>query len=275
MIFKIPHSKFGTIEADVIDNKLVINKVYHFENAKWDTTYKGYDLWKYDTYFAIYRKDNQYIGYGLDRYTDINKQSVENFVDVKFHAKPNRKVIFLDSPLRRYVCNWREHFMNGQMIYHKNSDGMYDSQWSMYNNTTYDYDKINKAFTEGKIYKVLTDAEKLEKDKLKTENWNKATCSVCHRLIQLNGQLIHDHGYKMVGWRSGSCSGVNHQSWEKSPEGKIDLIKGLKNYIENNKNITPQEVKSLTSMIEEHQAMVDEWKPAKTPKELQDKVAQQ
>ena len=24
----------------------------------------------------------------------------------------------------------------------------------------------------------------------------------------------------MVGWRSGSCSGVNHQSWEKSPEGK-------------------------------------------------------
>lgn len=274
MIFKIPHSKFGTIEADVIDNKLVINKVYHFENAKWDTTYKGYDLWKYDTYFAIYRKDNKYIGYGLDRYTDINKQSVENFVDVEFHAKPNKKVIFLDSPLRRYVCNWKGHFMNGQMIYHKNSDGMYDSQWSMYNNTTYDYDKINKAFTEGKIYKVLTDAEKLEKDKLKKENWNKATCSVCHRLIQLNGQLIWDHGYTMDGFRNGSCSGVDHQSWEKSPEGKIDLIKGLKNYIENNKNITPQEVKSLTSMIEEHQAMVDEWKPAKTPKELQDKVAQ-
>ena len=61
---------------------------------------------------------------------------------------------------------------------------------------------------------------------------------------------------------------------EKSPEGKIDLIKGLKNYIENNKNITPQEVKSLTLMIEEHQAMVDSWKPAKTPKELQDMVAQ-
>ena len=92
--------------------------------------------------------------------------------------------------------------------------------------------------------------------------------------FQLNGQLIHDHGYKMVGWRSGSCSGGNHQSWEKSPEGKIDLIKGLKNYIEINKNITPQEVKSLTLMIEEHQAMVDSWKPAKTPKELQDMVAQ-
>ena len=45
-------------------------------------------------------------------------------------------------------------------------------------------------------------------------------------------------------------------------------------YIENNKNITPQEVKSLTLMIEEHQAMVDSWKPAKTPKELQDMVAQ-
>ena len=242
MIFKIPHSKFGTIEADVIDNKLVINKVYHFEEIKWDLTYKGYDLWKYDTYFAIYCKDNQYIGYGLkDPYENRNV-----FAEVKFSKKPNRNIINAESP----------------QSYSR-------SVWSMYNNSTYDYEKINNAFVEGKFYRILSDAEKLEKNKLKKENWNKATCSVCHRLIQLNGQLIHDHGYKMVGWRSGSCSGVNHQSWEKSPEGKIDLINGIKNYIENNKNITPQEIKQLKSMIEEHQIMVDEWKPAKTPKELQ------
>ena len=89
MIFKIPHSKFGTIEADVIDNKLVINKVYHFENAKWDTTYNGYDLWKYDTYFAIYRKDNQYIGHGLQNPYDNRNV----FVDVWFSKKPNRNII--------------------------------------------------------------------------------------------------------------------------------------------------------------------------------------
>tara|TARA_Y100001938_G_scaffold20459_1_gene25947 strand:+ start:190 stop:996 length:807 start_codon:yes stop_codon:yes gene_type:complete len=243
MIFKIPHSKFGTIEADVIDNKLVINKVYHFEEIKWDLTYKGYDLWKYDTYFAIYCKDNQYIGYGLKNpYQD---RSV--FVEVKFSKKPNRNIINAESP-----------------------QSISRSAWQIYNNTTYDYNKINNAFVEGKFYQVLTDAEKLEKDKLKKENWNKATCSVCHRLIQLNGKLIWDHGYTMEGFRNGSCSGVNYQSWEKSPEGKIDLIKGIKNYIENNKKITPQEVKSLTLMIEEHQKMVDEWKPAKTPKELQD-----
>ena len=274
MIFKIPHSKFGTIEADVIDNKLVINKVYHFESAKWDLTYKGYDLWKYNTNFAIYHKDNKYIGYGLDRYTDINKQSVENFVDVEFHAKPNKKVIFLDSPLKRYVCDWDGHFMNGQMMYYKNFDGIAESQWDAWGLVSYDYDKINKAFTDGKIYQVLTDAEKLEKDKLKTENWNKATCSVCHRLIQLNGQLIWDHGYTMEGFRSGSCSGTDYKSWEKSPEGKIDLIASLKNHIENRKNITQQEIEQLTLMVEKNQAMVDEWKPAKTPKELQDMVAQ-
>jgi len=269
MIFKIPHSKFGTIEAQVINNELVIDKVYLWDKCKWDLTYKGFDLWKYNSNFAIYHKDNKYIGYGLDRYTDIHKKSVENFVDVEFHKKPNRNVIFLDSPLKRYICDWKDHYMNGHMIYNKNSDGMAESQWNSWGLVSFDYDKINKAFTDGKIYKILSEEEKLEKDKLKKENWNKATCSVCHRLIQLNGKIIWDHGYTMVGFRSGSCSGADYKSWEKSPEGKIRLIESLKNYINNNKKITPAEIKHLTLIIEKHQNMVDEWQPSKTPKELQ------
>ena len=62
-IIKIPNTKFGTIVADIIDNKLVVNSVYHCEKYKWDLTYKGYDLWKYDMFFAVYHKDNKFIGY--------------------------------------------------------------------------------------------------------------------------------------------------------------------------------------------------------------------
>ena len=45
----------------IIDNKLVVNSVYHCEKYKWDLTYKGYDLWKYDMFFAVYHKDNKFI----------------------------------------------------------------------------------------------------------------------------------------------------------------------------------------------------------------------
>ena len=119
----------------------------------------------------------------------------------------------------------------------------------------------------------MTDTEKFEADKLKAENWNKATCSVCHRLIQLNSDSIWDHGYTMVGFRNGICYGADYKSWEKSPQGKIDFIKSIKHHIENNTKITLNEIKFYNNEIEINQKKVDEWKISLTPKELQDKVA--
>tara|TARA_R100000093_G_scaffold62165_1_gene33234 strand:- start:276 stop:1016 length:741 start_codon:yes stop_codon:yes gene_type:complete len=246
MIFRIAHSKFGTVEADVINNKLVINKVYHSEKHKWDITYKGYDLWKYGSEFAIYHKDNKFIGYGIKNYS----QNPE-FVEVNFSKRPNRNIVNNESPKHE---NWDR------------------SIWSMHNISTYDFDKINDSFINGKIYEVLTDAEKLERDKRKEENWDKATCGACHRLIQLDGDRIWDHGYTMRGFRNGSCVGRDHRSWEHSPEGKITLIKTLESAL-TSKTIQENQIKFLTRLIEEAKKEVDNWKPAKTPRELQE-VAQ-
>ena len=149
-IIKIPNTKFGTIEADIIDSKLVINKVYHSEKYKWDLTYKGYDLWKYDMFFAVYQKDNKFIGYGLNEYNfDDNGNKLENiFVEVQFSKRPNRTILKNESPIKKFWSKYENKF-----AYY--SHGL-EGSWNAYNLTTYNYDKINDAFTNGKFYEILT-----------------------------------------------------------------------------------------------------------------------
>jgi len=267
-LIKIPNTKFGTIEADIIDNKLVVNSVYHCEKYKWDLTYKGYDLWKYDMFFAVYHKDNKFIGYGLNEYNfDDNGNKLENiFVEVQFSKRPNRTILKNESPIKKFWSKYENKF-----AYYSNSNTP-EGSWNAYNLTTYNYDKINDAFINGKFYEILTDAQKLERDKKKEENWDKATCGACHRLIQLDGDRIWDHGYTMQGWRQNSCTGKGYRSWEHSPEGKIALIKSVKYYVENSKTITRNEIAYFNAEIEEAQRQVDNWKPAKTPRELQEVV---
>ena len=76
----------------------------------------------------------------------------------------------------------------------------------------------------------------------------------------------------MQGWRQNSCTGKGYRSWEHSPEGKIALIKSLKHYVENYTKITRNEIAYFNAEIEEAQRQVDNWKPAKTPRELQEVV---
>lgn len=55
------------------------------------------------------------------------------------------------------------------------------------------------------------------------------TCGACHRYIEIENNIIYDHGHEIGhGYRAGCCVGSRKLPWERSTEGKEALIKDLK-----------------------------------------------
>ena len=208
-IIIIPKTKFGVIHIEVENDQMEIVGV---TDNKFPLVYKGYNLWKYKHSFAIYQKGKKFIGYGINRYSE-NRE----FVEIEFSKRPNRHIIFIESPQSQYT-----HMAN-------------EGSWDMYGIITFNYSKIEDAYKAHRVKEIEKEEIRNKKLEEKYARENRATCGACERMIERwdegnrNG-IIYDHGFevKNYGFRAGVCMSARLQPFEKSPEGKIVFIDHLK-----------------------------------------------
>ena len=52
-------------------------------------------------------------------------------------------------------------------------------------------------------------------------------CGYCERYIEIENNVIYDHGFRQLGYRAGVCHGANLKPYERSPEAKELLVTHL------------------------------------------------
>lgn len=57
-------------------------------------------------------------------------------------------------------------------------------------------------------------------------------CGYCERYIEIENNVIYEHGFRKLGYRAGVCAGANMLPYERSPEAKELLVKHLLNQLD-------------------------------------------